>query len=51
MNGLIQQLLDENKNKLLLLLQDIPKLLKQEWKGVHQSVWISWNTAQFLLNT
>ena len=28
MNGLIQQLLDKNKNKLLLLLQDIQKLLK-----------------------
>jgi len=28
MNGLIQKLLDENKNKLLLLLQDIQKLLK-----------------------
>jgi len=28
MIGLIQQLLDENKNKLLLLLQDIQELLK-----------------------
>ena len=32
------------KIKINLLLQDIPKLLKQEWKGVHQSVQISWNT-------
>jgi hypothetical protein len=39
------EMLDENKNTLPLLLQDIQKLLKQEWKGVYQSIQVSWNTV------
>jgi len=39
------------KTKLLLLLQDIQKLLQQEWRGVQQSLQMSRNTAEILLNT
>jgi hypothetical protein len=43
MYGLYQILLYEKT--LLLLLQDIQKLLKQEWEGVRQSLGMSRNTV------